>query len=198
MTFRTPRAAPETGRRLSTLAAYRAAMTSWTDLTAAAPDLADRARAVLSATTNAVLGTIRADGSPRLSGIDPFFVDGELCLGSMPGARKGADLRRDPRLALHSVPWESRRVRDGAADPGEVDVKVSGVAVALDADAVDAFRDTFGAERGMDLPPGEFFRVDLAAVTLVAVDGEVMVIDTWSTGAGRVTVRRGADDPAGR
>jgi hypothetical protein len=45
--------------------------------------------------------TLRADGSPRISGIEGEFADGELRFWSMPGARKGADLRRDPRFALH-------------------------------------------------------------------------------------------------
>ena len=80
-------------------------MPSWSDFTADQPELAGRARTIIGSTTNAVLGTIRADGSPRLSGIDPFFVDDELWLGSMPGARKGADIARDRRIALHSVPW---------------------------------------------------------------------------------------------
>ena len=83
------------------------------------------------ATTNCVLATIRADGSPRISGIDPFFRDGQLWIGSMPDSRKGADLRRDPRMALHGIPWESRKVKEGATDPGDGDVKVTGRAVEL-------------------------------------------------------------------
>ena len=46
---------------------------------------------------------LRADGGPRISGIEVEFADGELTFGSMPHARKGADLRRDPRFALHSA-----------------------------------------------------------------------------------------------
>lgn len=81
---------------------------NWNDVERAAPDLAATALAHFTATTNAVLATLRRDGSPRVSGIDPAFHDGELWLGSMPESRKVADLDRDPRLALHCVPWESR------------------------------------------------------------------------------------------
>jgi len=49
------------------------------------------------------IATLRADGSPRISGIEVAFEDGELAFGSMPDARKGADLGRDPRFALHSA-----------------------------------------------------------------------------------------------
>jgi hypothetical protein len=40
--------------------------------------------------------TIRADGTPRLSPVEPFVLDGDLWLSMMLGARKVADLVRDP------------------------------------------------------------------------------------------------------
>ena len=85
-------------------------MASFADVERVEPDLAVRARAILSSTTNAVLGTIRRDGSPRLSGADPYFHAGQLRIWSMPRARKGHDVRRDPRVAPHSIPWDSRQL----------------------------------------------------------------------------------------
>ena len=64
-------------------------MSTWSHVHSAAPDLADRARTLLESTVNAVLATIRADGSPRVSGLDPFFAGGELVFGSMPDSRCG-------------------------------------------------------------------------------------------------------------
>jgi hypothetical protein len=170
-------------------------MTSWHDFTIAEPELAERARSILTSTTNAVLGTIRADGSPRLSGIDPFFVGSELWFGSMDNARKGADLVRDPRCSLHAIPWESRKVKDGAADPGEADVKVSGRAVRFteaDPDHATTMA-AFVEDRGFEPPPGaDLFRLELDTVTVVSVDHEAnqLVIDRWSAAGGRVVVRR--------
>ena len=46
--------------------------------------------------------TRRRDGSPRISGTEVEFDDREVWLGSMPGAVKALDLRRDPRVSLHS------------------------------------------------------------------------------------------------
>lgn len=152
-------------------------MTSWKHFAAAEPELASRARTLLTATTNAVLGTIRADGTPRLSGIDPFFVDGELWIGSMPHARKGDDLKRDPRMALHGIPWESRRVRDGSEDPGEGDVKLTGRAVHV----------TDPAEHA---GPSDRFRIEPDAVVVIAVADDQLVVDRWSATGGRTTVRR--------
>ena len=167
-------------------------MASFADVEDVEPDLADRVRAILSSTTNAVLGTIRRDGSPRLSGADPYFSDGHLRIWSMPGARKGQDLRRDPRVAVHSIPWDSRRLRDGAAEVGAADAKVSGTAVLVtDADERSAFRAWFESERGFQPPDDwDLFDVDIDELTVVSVDDGQLVIDRWSTHDGRQRMRR--------
>lgn len=168
-------------------------MTSWNDFTQAEPELAARARSIISATTNCVLATIRADGSPRASGIDPFFREEHLWIGSMPDSRKGADLRRDPRLALHGIPWESRKVKEGAEDPGDGDVKITGRAVEL-ADSEDGRRilAEYFAELGVEDPPeaGDLFTIDLDTVVVISVEDDLLVVDRWSATEGRKTVRR--------
>jgi hypothetical protein len=68
--------------------------------------LADRVRTILCSTTNAVLATIRRDGSPRLSGADVHLHDGQLRIWSMSRSRKGQDLRRGPGVAVHGIPWD--------------------------------------------------------------------------------------------
>ena len=168
-------------------------MTTWTTFQTAEPDLAERARTILASTVNAVLGTLRADGSPRLSGIDPFFVAGELWIGSMPDARKGTDLRRDPRCSLHGIPWESRKVKEGGTDPGEGDVKIAGRAVLLDDPEEQAnVMAWFKEERGFEPPgPADLFRIDLESVVVISVEDEqFLVIDRWSAATGRRTIRR--------
>lgn len=167
-------------------------MTNLNDLLEQEPDLTARAVAILTATTNAVLATIRADGSPRVSGIDPFVVDGELCIGSMDGARKAQDLARDPRMALHAIPWESRRTKEGAADPGDADAKLTGRAVPVtDPDDQARVLRWFKDERGFEPPPGgELFTIDIESLVVVSVDGEELVIDRWTAADGRRTVRR--------
>ena len=169
-------------------------MTSWSDFTDAEPELAERARLILASTVNAVLGTLRADGMPRLSGIDPFFLHGELWIGSMPDARKGADLRRDPRCSLHSIPWESRKLRPDAADGGEADVKVAAHAVRL-GDAADQAEILAWFKEERDMEPAadaDLFRLDLDAVTVISVDHDAneLVVDHWTEAGGRITTRR--------
>ena len=167
-------------------------MASFAEVENVEPDLADRARSILSSTTNAVLGTIRRDGSPRLSGADPYFHDGQLRIWSMPQARKGQDLRRDPRVAVHSVPWDSRRLREGAADAGEADAKVNGTAVlTTDADGLSGFRAWLKSERGFEPPENwDLFTIDIDALTVISADGGQLVVDRWSTTGGGRTMRR--------
>src|SRR3712207_463284 len=83
------------------------AMPSWSHVEIEAPELAARARGFLDAYVHKTLATLRRDGSPRISGTEVKFVDGELWLGSMWRSLKALDLQRDPRFALHS----------GSADP---------------------------------------------------------------------------------
>jgi len=58
-------------------------MPSWSDVEANAPELAGLARGFLDAYVHKTLATLRRDGSPRISGTEVEFADGELWLGSM-------------------------------------------------------------------------------------------------------------------
>ncbi len=49
-----------------------------------------------------MLGTLRRDGSPRISPCEMTFTEGELMLGMMWKSPKALDLRRDARCVLHS------------------------------------------------------------------------------------------------
>ena len=101
-------------------------MTAWRDVERAAPEFAQRVRGLFDLHRHKTIATVRTDGSPRISGIETAFEDGELAFGSMPGARKGADLRRDPRFALHSATIDPVTGAE-AQWPGEA--KISGWAI---------------------------------------------------------------------
>ena len=50
-----------------------------------------------------LIGTTRRDGSARVSGVEPWIMDGDLWLSMMPDSVKARDLHRDPRILLHSI-----------------------------------------------------------------------------------------------
>ena len=100
-------------------------MARWNDLEAQEPAFAARVRALFDARKHKTLATLRADGAPRISGIEVEFRDGDLVFGSMSDARKGADLRRDARFALHGPTVDPPE--NPAEWPGEA--KVAGRAI---------------------------------------------------------------------
>src|SRR3989442_14447116 len=79
----------------------------WKEFEAGAPDMAAFAREQLEQTRVMIIGTIRRDGTPRISLIEPCILDGELYLGMMWQSRKALDLLRDPRLVLHNPIYSS-------------------------------------------------------------------------------------------
>jgi Pyridoxamine 5'-phosphate oxidase len=155
-------------------------MATWKEITQTVPEFAARVAAWFAADKHAVLATLRADGSPRVSGIEPLFFD-ELWLGSMPGSRKGADLRRDPRFALHGYTSSNRM------DPttGVGDAKVSGRALEVtDQATIDAYLEQCRAH-GAPAPEGmdfELFRADIQEVVAISVEGDQLVVETWRPG----------------
>ncbi|MFD8479703.1 pyridoxamine 5'-phosphate oxidase family protein [Kitasatospora sp. NPDC059673] len=148
-------------------------MTTWQDFEQQAPDLAPRIRARFEAHRHHVLATLERDGSPRVSGIEVDFIGADLFLGSMAGAVKALDLRRDPRCALHSNPGPDTGMTGG-------DAKLALSAVEL-TDPVDIAAYLAGLP---EPPPGPFhaFRLELRRATLTEVVDDRLVISTWRPG----------------
>src|SRR5205085_4048123 len=103
-----------------------AAVPAWKAIEDAEPEFAERVRRLFEAGRHKTIATVPADGGPRISGIECEFADGDLRFGSMTGARKGADLRRDPRFALHGPTFHPETGKEGEW-PGEA--KIAGRAI---------------------------------------------------------------------
>lgn len=149
-------------------------MTSWNDLRAAAPDFADACRTRIERDGLALLATLRADGFPRISGVEPLFHAGAVTLGMMPGSRKARDLRRDPRCALHAATTD-KELADG-------DVKLTGRAREITGGGeLDGYIEALRAATGWAPAPGAFhlFVIDLVDVTRVSISDGAMQVDTW-------------------
>ncbi len=94
---------------------------NWDSFQSSAGILGERVRALLERPGVVLVATIRRDGTPRLSPVEPFFWDRELWLGMMWRSLKAADLRRDPRILVHSV--------ISSPDGGKGEAKVRGKAI---------------------------------------------------------------------
>jgi hypothetical protein len=60
----------------------------WRDLELGAPDIARPGMARLNGARVALLGTLRRDGSPRISPVEPYSAAGHLLVGAMAWSRK--------------------------------------------------------------------------------------------------------------
>jgi hypothetical protein len=142
----------------------------WRDLEAAAPEIARLGRERLEGARVALLGTVRADGSPRISPVEPYLWQGHLLFGVMPWSAKRRDLARDPRCVLHSAVT--------GPDSGEGELKLDGRAV----EAGDDLRTGCRAGWWTGRPAGD------AAVFSLQVERAAFV--SWDLAAGRMTVLR--------
>ena len=150
-------------------------MAQWADIEKSEPGLASRIRARFEGHPHHVLGTVRLDGSPRLSGINVFFNEGRLWFGSMASARKVDDIRRDPRVAFYSATLDEHM--NGG------DASISGTARPLSAETVSVWR----PESPTD---GDFFEVDIIRLHLVEVVAEELVVSMWDNARGLRIVKR--------
>jgi len=114
------------------------------------------------------MATLRRDGSPRISGTEIEFAGGQLRIGSMPGAVKAQDLRRDPRIAIHG-PTEDPPAGDPSGWRGEA--KVAGRVLEADPDR---------------------FLIDLqeAVITRLNEAGNRLLIESWNPVRGYRRVER--------
>lgn len=156
-------------------------MASWGEIESEAPNLATVAREFLEARTHKTIATLRRDGSPRISGTEATFHEGELWWGSMPNAVKAQDLRRDPRFALHS----------GSDDPPEWegDAKVAGRAEELQGKRRAEAVQSLGWDLGDD---SHLFRAEIEEVSLVRLNPErtKLIIESWKPGRGLQRIER--------
>ena len=160
--------------------------TSWTAFAQAAPTIAEVFRRRHAAAGNlCMLGTLRADGYPRISPMEPRIVEDRLCLVGMPDTVKFRDLGRDPRFTLHTA----------TVDPfaTEGDAKLWSLAEDLQDEALhQRFAQTLFDEVGLDLRGRrfpQFYVADLrGASSMLVTDG--VEITVWTEGAAERLVRR--------
>lgn len=157
-------------------------MANWQTIAEAQPEFAKTARELLDAHKHKTMATLRRDGSPRISGIEATFRDGEVWLGMMAGSLKALDLLRDPRLALHSASDDP--VGDPPTWPG--DAKIAGRAVEVaDPERLAEFANQ---------PDQHFhlFRIDIAEVVLTRLGepADHLRIEVWTEGGGYRRIER--------
>jgi Pyridoxamine 5'-phosphate oxidase len=144
----------------------------WADFERAAPDLSREAREAFERTSVAQVGTIRADGSPRISNVQPAVVDGRLYLGMMWMSTKARDLLRDPRLVLRSP------VCTNEGDEREVTLRGRAISV-TDRETRATFVEAVAATTTWAEPKFHLFAVDIGTCSIVAYGGGRQHVRLW-------------------
>jgi hypothetical protein len=160
-------------------------MVTWVTVERMVPQLAAAVRGRFEAYGLGLVATLRRDGSPRISGIEPLFALDELWLGMMPRSLKALDLIRDGRFALHGATTD-KQLTDG-------DAKISGLALRIDDEATFVrHREAFAAATGYPPPEGPFelFRADVKEISILTPSGDHLNIDFWSEAGGLKHVDR--------
>ena len=154
---------------------------AWSDFEQADPELARLVQARFDSHRHAILATLRADGSPRLSGMEAPVRSGQMWLGMTPGSRKAIDLQRDPRYSLHSAP-DSEDLPSG-------DARVDGVIAPADPDQQ---ADFIAGHRHLVDDPSMMvlFTARICGAVLVRVAGNSLLIESWTPAGGRSTRRQ--------
>ena len=148
----------------------------WSELEQNQGSLAELGKTLLIKPGVVLVGTIRRDGSPRISPVEPFVMDGELMLSMMWGSKKAADLMRDPRILVHSIVVG----RDG----GEGEFKVRGTARLVENLTLQRrYAAAVSADLGWTPEPGRFhlFLIDIDEVTFIRYDQPTgdQYVATW-------------------
>jgi hypothetical protein len=166
-----------------------AAMITFAELRATAPDVADPIAARLETSVLGMLGTIRRDGSPRVSPIEVAFHDGRLFVGMMPGSTKSRDVERDPRISMVTALAD----KDDLAGEG----KLFGIADRVtDVDQAERILRQHAIDGGFEpesVAGSPLYEILVSAAAWQYVEGDAFVTRSWSAADGlRLRRREGA------
>jgi hypothetical protein len=157
-------------------------MPGWRDVELGAPEIARPGMARLTAARLALLGTLRRDGSPRISPVEPVLAGGQLLIGAMTWSAKAGDLRRDPRYVLHSVVT--------GPDSGEGELKLYGTAAQAGQDLRAAAAGAWWLARAPDKAAVFTLHIGRAAFISWDIEHGLMTVHRWSPGNGYAVASR--------
>jgi hypothetical protein len=154
----------------------------WHEFEQAAPEIAGAGAQRFQQTHLALIGTLCLNGWPRISPIEPVFINGDLILGMIWQSKKALDLLRDSRCVLHSV------VTDPDANEGEFKLRGRAIRVAEDqyyAQIRDRWRITSST-------PLHVFLMDIlgASLTTYNFNQGLMLVTVWDIEHGISEIQR--------
>ena len=153
-------------------------MFQWTDFEATVPELAAQGRELIERFRFVLVGTIRKDGTPRISPVEAHIVGGHLMLVMITGTLKARDLLRDPRILLNSPITHP--------DDPNTEFKRRGRVVEIRGQALrQATAHAIEAASGWRPPKGwHFFSIDIKDAAFLAWQSGVLHMTRWNRDRG--------------
>lgn len=151
----------------------------WDEFAKVCPKLGKITHQRLTKDQLVMLGTLRKDGSPRISPCEVDFATGHLFLGMMWRSPKALDLLRDPRIVVHSVTVN----KDGT----DGDVKLYGRAANIeDPELRGEFREAILARINWapDEPEFHLFSLDIERAAYTIFGGGKERVMAWDPSGG--------------
>ncbi len=163
-------------------------MTTWKEFAQAAPRIAEIFLRRHAATGNlCMLGTLRSDGFPRISPVEPRIFEGQLAVVGMPDTTKFNDLARDPRFCLHTATVDTH-VKDGDAQALRHSHQPAGHRAAPTIRAQQLYDDTGFDLRGREFD--QFYVADITVGSAVEVGDGHLDVTIWKPGEAERVVRK--------
>ncbi len=162
---------------------------NWDEFKTAAPGLAEAGEKVFDRIGVVLVGTLRKDGSPRISPVEQLIAGGQLYLGMMPASFKAQDLLRDARCTIHSL------ISDKHAPEGEF--KLHGLAINVqDQAGRKLYCDELMKKIGWSPEgrPFHLFSINIQSAGFFSHDGgSARLVKRWRAGEPVTAFRQGID-----
>jgi hypothetical protein len=151
----------------------------WNEFANECPEFATLVRDRFEREQIFLVGTLRPDGVPRISGLECDFVDDELMSGMIWQSAKARDLLRDGRMTIHSLVPDKTHESEN-----EGDVKIYGRGIAVtDPDRKQRYEEAIEARINWRPPePYHCFAFDLEQVGMVRFGENTREVWTWRPG----------------
>ena len=160
----------------------------WAEFEKAAPEMAQLGRTIFERDQVALIGTVRRDGSPRISPAEPDITNGRLYFGMIWQSYKALDLLRDPRCTIHGL------IHNRFGDGGEF--KLHGRAVEINDLAERAlYREAIFQRIGWkpDEPHFHLFAIEINSAGSFKYEEEYRLVSVWRAGEPLQKYRQYAD-----
>lgn len=151
---------------------------NWSEFKLESPELAALGEERFERTGLVLVGTIRKDGWPRISPVEPLIFEGQLYLGMMWQSRKALDLLRDPRCAVNSIVSDKEATED--------DFRLFGVAVEEnDLEVRSRYCEALFEKIGWrpQEPEYHLFAIDILSAASIRFENEEMKHTIWRASA---------------